>query len=52
MVPKKRHWAIHVLTALLTVGVMTGTVAAQQSEINNSLTEIEQFVATTLGQLG
>ncbi|WP_254533451.1 hypothetical protein [Natrinema gelatinilyticum] len=29
-----------------------GIATAQQSEINNSLTQIEEFVATTLGQIG
>ncbi|AQL44739.1 hypothetical protein BV210_18490 (plasmid) [Halorientalis sp. IM1011] len=32
--------------------VYTGVAAAQQSEITDSLTQIEEFVATTLGQIG
>ncbi|WP_049972704.1 hypothetical protein [Haladaptatus cibarius] len=47
-----RQQATYVVTALFTISVSTGIAAAQQSEINNSLSEIEQFVATTLGQLG
>src|SRR6056297_2444348 len=40
------------LPVLLALTASTGVAAAQQSEINDSLTEIEEFVATTLGQLG
>ncbi|UHQ98298.1 hypothetical protein HYG81_19700 (plasmid) [Natrinema zhouii] len=41
-----------VLIALFAFIATTGIAAAQQSEINNSLSEIESFVATTLGQIG
>ena len=41
-----------VLTGLFAFIARTGVAAAQQSEINNSLSEIESFVATTLGQIG
>ncbi|UHQ99230.1 hypothetical protein HYG81_25630 (plasmid) [Natrinema zhouii] len=41
-----------VLTGLFAFIATTGVAAAQQSEINNSLSEIELFVATTLGQIG
>ncbi|MFC6764168.1 hypothetical protein [Natrinema soli] len=41
-----------VLTGLFAFIATTGVAAAQESEINNSLSEIEAFVATTLGQLG
>ena len=47
-----RHRITSLITALLAFGVSTGIAAAQQSEINNSLSQIEQFVATTLGQVG
>ena len=40
------------LVVLFAFTVSTGLAAAQQSEISNSLTQIEEFVATTLGQLG
>ena len=40
------------LVVLYAFVASTGVAAAQQSEINNSLTQIEEFVATTLGQLG
>lgn len=40
------------LVVLFAFVASTGVAAAQQSEINNSLTQIEEFVATTLGQLG
>ncbi|ODR80407.1 hypothetical protein BG842_02215 [Haladaptatus sp. W1] len=47
-----RHRVTYLITVLFTVSVSTGIAAAQQSEINNSLSQIEQFVATTLGQVG
>ena len=47
-----RHRVTYLVTALFTISVSTGIAAAQQSEINNSLSQIEQFVATTLGQIG
>ncbi|GAA5052693.1 hypothetical protein ACFFQF_27465 [Haladaptatus pallidirubidus] len=47
-----RHRVTYLVTVLFTLSISTGIAAAQQSEINNSLSEIEQFVATTLGQLG
>ncbi|WP_227379090.1 hypothetical protein [Haladaptatus halobius] len=47
-----RHRVPYVVTALFTISVSTGIAAAQQSEITNSLSQIEQFVATTLGQIG
>jgi hypothetical protein len=47
-----QHRVPYVVTALFAISVSSGVAAAQQSEINNSLTEIEQFVATTLGQIG
>ena len=47
-----RHRITYLVTALFTISVSTGIAAAQQSEINNSLSQIEQFVATTLGQIG
>jgi hypothetical protein len=40
------------MAALIAVCASAGVAAAQQSEINNSLTQIEEFVATTLGQVG
>ena len=40
------------LTSLLTFCLSTGVAAAQQSAITDSLTQIEEFVATTLGQVG
>lgn len=40
------------LIALLAFMASTGITAAQQNEINSSLTQIEDFVATTLGQIG
>ncbi|TYL37257.1 hypothetical protein CV102_18290 [Natronococcus pandeyae] len=40
------------LVVLLAFIASTGIAAAQENEINSSLTEIEQFVATTLGQIG
>ncbi|WP_312912662.1 hypothetical protein [Natronosalvus caseinilyticus] len=40
------------LVALIVFTASTGVAAAQQNEINNSLTQIEEFVATTLGQIG
>ncbi|MFC7157713.1 hypothetical protein ACFQPA_19995 [Halomarina halobia] len=40
------------LIVLLAFSASTGIAAAQQSEINSSLTQIEEFVATTLGQIG
>ncbi|WP_231190063.1 hypothetical protein [Haladaptatus sp. DYF46] len=46
------HRVTDLVTALFAISVSTGIAAAQQSEINNSLSEIEQFVATTLGQIG
>ena len=42
-----RHRITSLITALLAFGVSTGIAAAQQSEINNSLSQIEQFVART-----
>lgn len=49
-----RPWqdATRFLVVLFAGTATTGVAAAQQSEINNSLTQIEEFVATTLGQLG
>jgi hypothetical protein len=47
-----RNRVTRLVTVLFVMSVSTGVAAAQQSEINNSLTEIEQFVATTLGQIG
>ena len=47
-----RHRVTYLVTAFFTLSVSTGIAAAQQSEINNSLSQIEQFVATTLGQIG
>jgi len=43
---------VRVLTVLFAFIATTGIAAAQQSEINDSLSEIESFVATTLGQIG
>ena len=42
------------MTALFVMSVSTDVVAAQQAQpaINHSLTRIEHFVATTLGQVG
>ena len=40
------------LAVLTSLSLTTGIAAAQQSEINQSLTQIEEFIATTLGQLG
>ena len=44
--------AVRSLVALIAFIASSGVAAAQQSEISNSLTQIEEFVATTLGQLG
>lgn len=41
-----------VLITLFAFIATTGIAAAQESEVNNSLSEIETFVATTLGQIG
>lgn len=49
---RHRHRVARTLIVLVTLGMSTGIAAAQQSEINSSLTEIEEFVATTLGQVG
>ncbi|MBX0296648.1 hypothetical protein [Haloarcula nitratireducens] len=49
---RPREGLTRILVALTAVIASTGVAAAQQSEITSSLTEIEQFVATTLGQLG
>ncbi|UTF55853.1 hypothetical protein [Natronosalvus rutilus] len=40
------------MVVLIVFTASTGVAAAQQNEINNSLTQIEEFVATTLGQIG
>ncbi|WP_135306468.1 hypothetical protein [Haloarcula amylovorans] len=47
-----RQGVTRFLVALTAVITSTGVAAAQQSEITDSLTQIEEFVATTLGQLG
>lgn len=49
-----RHWngVVRSVLALLTVVATSGVAAAQQSQITDSLTQIEEFVATTLGQIG
>lgn len=47
-----RQGVARALVGLFAFTASTGVAAAQQSEISSSLTEIEAFVATTLGQLG
>ncbi|RBI60733.1 hypothetical protein DMJ13_17395 [halophilic archaeon] len=47
-----RHKLTRTIAVLVTICANAGVAAAQQSEINNSLTQIEEFVATTLGQVG
>ncbi|WP_049894686.1 hypothetical protein [Halogranum rubrum] len=47
-----RHRVSRLLATVVTLSATAGVAAAQQSEINSSLTQIEEFVATTLGQLG
>lgn len=49
---QSRQAITRLLVVLFSFLASTGVAAAQQSEINNSLTQIEEFVATTLGQLG
>lgn len=49
---RPRHKLTRTMAALIAVYASAGIAAAQQSEINNSLTQIEEFVATTLGQVG
>ena len=49
---RPRHGVARSLVVLFAFTAATGVAAAQQSEINNSLTQIEEFVATTLGQVG
>lgn len=43
---------VRLLAVLGGVSASMGVAAAQQSEINDSLTQIQEFVATTLGQVG
>ncbi|USZ73553.1 hypothetical protein [Natronosalvus halobius] len=47
-----RQGIARTLVVLIVFTASTGVAAAQQNEINNSLTQIEEFVATTLGQIG
>ena len=47
-----RRRVAQTLVALFAFAASTGVTAAQQTEISNSLTQIEEFVATTLGQIG
>lgn len=47
-----RHNVARMAIALVVLLASTGIAAAQQQEINSSLTQIEEFVATTLGQIG
>ena len=47
-----RHGLALTLTFVVTLMTSTSIVAAQQSQITNSLSQIEEFVATTLGQVG
>ncbi|MFC6734402.1 MULTISPECIES: hypothetical protein [unclassified Haladaptatus] len=49
---RSRHGVQRFLVVLTAFITSTGVAAAQQNEISSSLTQIEQFVATTLGQLG
>lgn len=49
---RNHHGVTRTLIALVAFTASTGVAAAQQSEINQSLTQIEEFVATTLGQIG
>lgn len=49
---RHREGVARSLVVLIAFTASTGIAAAQQSEINNSLTQIEEFVATTLGQIG
>ena len=47
-----RHGVTLTLALFAFFSTGTGIVTAQQSQITNSLSQIEEFVATTLGQLG
>lgn len=49
---RHRQGVARSLVALAALTAWTGIAAAQQSEINRSLTQIEEFIATTLGQVG
>lgn len=49
---RHRQGVARSLVVLVAFFASTGVAAAQQSEINQSLTQIEEFVATTLGQIG
>jgi len=49
---RHRHGVARSLVVLFAFTASTGIAAAQQSEITSSLTQIEEFVATTLGQIG